>query len=55
MADNGPLNPPDHATIPPTDCPTSTPHLDDIGGSAAFVPAAENQVRRFLMYCPLQQ
>ena len=52
MADDGPPNPPDHATIPPTDCPTAMPHLDGIGGSAAFVSAAKNQVRRFLCIVP---
>ena len=55
MADNGPPNPRHHAKIPLTDCPTSVPHLDGAGGSAAFIPAAKNQVIQFFMYYPLQQ
>ena len=42
MADNGHPNPPDHATIPPTDRPTFLQHLDGADGGENDLINANN-------------
>jgi hypothetical protein len=50
MADNGQINPPDHVTIPPTDCPTVLQHMGCAGGCVAGSGHSSRKSGNVLMF-----